>query len=94
MNDIFNQRMNTEAMNYIHYSLPKSVLRNFLRRYFPCTSLGSMLSAGELQREISTKERYRLVMMLEYCIQELHLRVSVAFNPTLTIFIKSSEQQN
>lgn len=90
MNNIFNQ-MNAEAMSYIHYSLPKSVLRNFLRRYFPCTSLGSMLSAGELQREISTKERYRLVMMLEYYIQELHLSVSATFNPSLRILIKSFE---
>lgn len=94
MNNIFNQRMNTEAMSCIHYSLPKSVLRNFLRRYFLRTQLGSPLSNWEFQREISTKERYRLVMMLEYCIQELHLRVSVTFNPTLTIFIKSSEQQD
>lgn len=87
MNDIFNQRMNTEAMNYIHYSLPKSVLRNFLRRYFPCTSLGSMLSTGELQNTINTNERYRLVMMLECCIQELHLSLLVTFNPTFAILI-------
>lgn len=93
MDDIFNQRMNAEAMSYIHYSLSKSVLRNFLRKYFLRTQLGSSLSNWEFQREINLKERYRLVMMLECCIQELHLSLSVTFNPTLTIFIRSSEQQ-
>lgn len=83
--------MNAEASQYVHYSLPKSVLRNYLRKYFPLTGLGSICSYTEIQKTINARKRYHLVMAFEYCIQELHLNLSVIFNPTFTILIKSSE---